>query len=164
MPESTESLLAHLETQRRHVLGIMEGLDESQLRRPVLPSGWSCLGMIQHLALSVEHYWFRCVMGGESLGFFRDAQGGDLDDWAVSAEERAERVLATYRDEIDRANAVIASMALDDPPRQRDEWWGDWAVPDLRYVMMHVITETACHAGHLDAARELLDGRQWLVL
>ncbi|MCX5414452.1 DinB family protein [Streptomyces sp. NBC_00059] len=29
---------------------------------------------------------------------------------------------------------------------------------------MHVITETACHAGHVDAARELLDGRRWMVL
>jgi hypothetical protein len=31
-------------------------------------------------------------------------------------------------------------------------------------VLLHVITETACHAGHLDAARELIDGRQWIVL
>jgi hypothetical protein len=30
--------------------------------------------------------------------------------------------------------------------------------------MLHVVTETACHAGHLDAARELIDGRRWLVL
>jgi hypothetical protein len=34
----------------------------------------------------------------------------------------------------------------------------------LRTIMLHVITETACHAGHLDAARELIDGRTWLVL
>jgi hypothetical protein len=30
--------------------------------------------------------------------------------------------------------------------------------------MLHVITETACHAGHLDAVRELIDGRTWMVL
>jgi hypothetical protein len=30
--------------------------------------------------------------------------------------------------------------------------------------MLHVLTETACHAGHLDAAGELLDGRQWLIV
>jgi len=35
---------------------------------------------------------------------------------------------------------------------------------DLREILLHVITETACHAGHLDAARELIDGKQWLVL
>ena len=36
--------------------------------------------------------------------------------------------------------------------------------PDLRYIMLHMITETACHAGHLDAARELIDGTQWIVV
>ena len=36
------------------------GLTEEQLTRPVLPSGWHCLGMVKHLALSDEHYWFRC--------------------------------------------------------------------------------------------------------
>jgi hypothetical protein len=35
---------------------------------------------------------------------------------------------------------------------------------DLRAIVLHVLTETACHAGHLDAARELLDGRLWLEL
>ena len=35
---------------------------------------------------------------------------------------------------------------------------------DLRVVMLHVLKETACHAGHLDAVRELIDGRQWIVL
>ena len=35
---------------------------------------------------------------------------------------------------------------------------------DLRHVLLHVIAETACHAGHLDALRELIDGRQWMVL
>ncbi len=37
-------------------------------------------------------------------------------------------------------------------------------MPDLQFVLLHLITETACHAGHLDAARELIDGRQWVVL
>jgi hypothetical protein len=36
--------------------------------------------------------------------------------------------------------------------------------PHLRYIMLHVIKETACHAGHLDAVHELIDGRQWIVL
>jgi hypothetical protein len=43
------ALLAWLGEQREHALGILEGLDEEALRRPVLPSGWSCLAMVQHL-------------------------------------------------------------------------------------------------------------------
>jgi hypothetical protein len=52
-------LLSYLNVQRNHVLGILEGLDEEALRRPVLPSGWNCLGLVQHLALDVERFWFR---------------------------------------------------------------------------------------------------------
>jgi len=47
-------------------------------------------------------------------------------------------------------------------------WWpdffGDWRLNNHRDILFHVMTETACHAGHLDAVRELIDGRQWLVL
>ena len=58
-----EVLLGHLEAQRGHVLGILDGLSEEQLRRPVLPSGWHCLGLVKHLALADEHYWFRTALG-----------------------------------------------------------------------------------------------------
>ena len=161
MDEATRPLLKSLDHQRDHVLGILEGLSDEQLRRPVLPSGWTCLGMVKHLALSDEHYWFRCIVGGESLDYFPE---GDHADWQVEPSESADDVFDLYRDEIRRANAIIAATPLDAPPRQRDAWWGDWDVPDLTFVMLHVIGETACHAGHLDVVRELLDGRQWIVL
>lgn len=43
-----------LSAQRRHILGAMEGLTDGQLRRPVLPSGWSCLGLLKHLEVSIH--------------------------------------------------------------------------------------------------------------
>ncbi len=48
----TEVLLGFLEAEREHVLGILAGFSEEQLRRPVLPSGWNCLGLVKHLALA----------------------------------------------------------------------------------------------------------------
>jgi hypothetical protein len=69
MNEETRRLLDSLEQQRNHVRGILEGLTEEQLRRPILPSGWSALGMVNHLALDDEHYWFRCIADSESLNF-----------------------------------------------------------------------------------------------
>lgn len=156
-------LLRFLNAQRRHILGILEGLSEEQLRRPVLPSGWHCLGMVKHLALSDEHYWFRSIVGGESLGFFPE---GENAEWRLDPGESAEDIFALYRAEIERSDAVIAATPLDLPPRQPDDWWREAGIdfPDLRYIMLHVIAETACHAGHLDAVRELIDGRQWIVL
>ena len=154
------ALLAYLDAQRGHVLGILDGLPDDALRRPVLPSGWSCLGMVRHLALDVERFWFRAVVAGERV----DLPSGD-EGWQVRADEPAETVVAQYQQEIAAANAAIAATALDAGPA----WWPAELFPDLpprplRRTLLHVITETACHAGHLDAARELIDRRQWLVL
>ena len=51
------ALRAALNSQRDHVLAAIEGLSASQLTHAVLPSGWSCAGLMKHLALSDEHYW-----------------------------------------------------------------------------------------------------------
>jgi len=142
------------------VLGILEGLSEEDLRRPVLPSGWTCLGLVNHLALDVERFWFRAVVAGEQV----ELADGD-EAWRVSPDLPAEAVFDLYRQEIALADAVIEGTALDAAPR----WWPSEIFPglpprDLRHNILAVMTETACHAGHLDAVRELIDGRTWLVL
>jgi hypothetical protein len=160
----TTRLLAHLDAQRQHVLGVVEDLDDAALRRALLPSGWTFLALVQHLTVDIERFWFRAVIAGEAAVVDEFAVDGS-NPWEVADDAAADTVLAAYRDEIARANAVIAATPLDAAPA----WWpadvfGDWRLDDLREVVLHVITETACHAGHLDAARELLDGRRWLVL
>ncbi|HLL67521.1 MAG TPA: DinB family protein [Micromonosporaceae bacterium] len=156
----TSALLSVLKSQRDHVLGILDGLPDEALRRPALPSGWTCLGMVRHLALDVERFWFRAVAAGEAV----DLESGDAA-WQVGPDTPAEAVFDLYRQEAALADAVIAGTPLDSAAA----WWPDEIFPglpprDLRSTVLHVITETACHAGHLDAARELIDGRAWLVL
>jgi hypothetical protein len=91
---------------------------------------------------------------------------GILGDWHVAPDESAADVFALYRDEIRRSNAIITATSLDAAPKQPDPVWATWGrdFPDLRSIVMHVVTETAIHAGHLDVVRELIDGRQWVVL
>ncbi|HWS58238.1 MAG TPA: DinB family protein [Actinotalea sp.] len=156
----TRALLSTLDAQRRHVLGILEGLSDADLRRAVLPSGWSCLGLVRHLALDVERFWFRAVVAGERV----ELESGD-GAWRVGADVPAQAVLDLYRREARLADAIIEATPLDAAPA----WWpadvfGDLPRRDLRETALHVITETACHAGHLDVVRELIDGRRWLVL
>ena len=67
MTTNTDVLVECLDSQREHVLGILEGLTDEQLRSSMLPSGWSLLGMVRHLALDVEHYWIQCIVAGDSL-------------------------------------------------------------------------------------------------
>ncbi|MGI5138666.1 MULTISPECIES: DinB family protein [unclassified Streptomyces] len=155
------ALLSVLQVQRDHVLGAVEGLSEEALRRPVLPSGWSCLGMVQHLTLSVERLYFRAVVAGDPVVI--DLVSSQDSAWQVASGLPAADVLDRYRHEASLADAVIAASSADADL----VWWpfpeGEWRLHNLRDVLLHVITETACHAGHLDAVRELIDGRQWLV-
>lgn len=157
------ALLSCLDGQRRHVLGIVDGLDADALRRPVLPSGWSCLGLVQHLAFDVERFWFRAVFAGDPDVV---AALDDIDDaWQVEPGVTDCEVLDRYRAETDRSNAVVTAAEAG----ATLAWWpheqfGEPHLHTLRDVLLHVIAETACHAGHLDAARELIDGRRWLVL
>jgi uncharacterized damage-inducible protein DinB len=161
MSTEKQLLLETLNGTREHVLGILDDLSPEDLRRPVLPSGWTCLGLVNHLALDVERFWFSHVIAGVP-----EPGGESADDgWQVDPGVPAADVLDSYRREIERANAVISSADLDEAPG----WWpeglfGSWRLASVRETMLHVITETACHAGHLDAARELIDGRQWIVL
>jgi Protein of unknown function (DUF664) len=53
MDRETEALLSALDDQRQHVLGIIDGLTPETLLRPVLPSGWSCAGLVRHLTYDV---------------------------------------------------------------------------------------------------------------
>jgi len=156
-----ELLQSTLNGERNHVLGILDGLSDDDLRRPMLPSGWSCLGLVNHLAVDVERFWFSQVTAGQPM----DAGESADDAWQVAADVPAAEVIERYRREIERAESVIRATPLDAAPR----WWpeelfGSWRLNNLREIVLHVITETACHAGHLDAARELIDGRQWMVL
>jgi hypothetical protein len=158
------TLLAYLNGQRKHVLGILDGLDEDALRRPVLPTGWSCVGLVQHLALDIERFWFRGVVGGDQT-VIDIHNAGAANAWQVAPDVPVETVLKSYRQEIELADAIIAATGVDSAP----QWWpgdffGPFRLDNLREVILHVIVETACHAGHLDAARELIDGKTWLVL
>jgi len=164
LSRETAVLLDYLGGQRRHVLGILDGLDDAALRRAVLPSGWSCLGLVHHLTVDVELFWFGAVVAGDPEAIAELDRIAD-DGWKVPEGASTEDVLAGYRGQCARSDDVVRSADLDAPPA----WWptelfGDAHVDDVREVLLHVIAETACHAGHLDAVREVLDGRQWMVL
>jgi hypothetical protein len=156
-------LLSRLGDERQHVLAQLDGLTEEQLRRPVLPSGWSCLGLVRHLTFSDERYWFEVVVAGEPLDFWPEGENGD---WLVEPSEPVEEVLAAYRAAIARSDEIIAARRLDDPPKRPEQWWDEAGLsfPDLHSIIVHVLVETCVHAGHLDAVRELLDGHQHIVL
>jgi hypothetical protein len=129
----------------------------------MLPSRWTILGLVQHLTLDVERFWFSAVVAGDQHVIDRLAKGDEA--WQVGADLSGPEILEGYLEEATRSNEIINSVPLDAEPL----WWpieqfGDWRIGSLREVLVHVIVETACHAGQLDVVRELLDGKQWLVV
>jgi hypothetical protein len=98
-------LLTTLGEQRHHVLGFLDGLSEDDdLRRSVLPSGWSCLELVHHLAVDVERFWFRAVMAGEQV----ELHSGD-GGWRAAEDMTAEAVLELYRKEARRSDEMEAA-------------------------------------------------------
>jgi uncharacterized damage-inducible protein DinB len=157
-----EVLLNSLTKQREHVVGILDGLSSEALHQAVLPSGWTSLELVNHLTFDVERFWFREVVAGES--FDDDLETASASAWLVPPDASPEAVFDRYSHEVQRANAVITATPLDAPPKTWPDFFGEWRLTDLREILIHVVAETATHAGHLDAVREIIDGRTWLRL
>lgn len=159
MDSLQHDLLDWLGAKRRHVLDQVTALPATERRRSRVPSGWTPLGAVRHLALDVERVWFRAVVAGEDVELPVGYEG-----WTVPDDVSDDEVLDGYREEARLADAVVAGLELDAGPR----WWfpgaGDPPYSSLREVLVHVLVETSTHAGHLDVVRELADGGQRLVL
>lgn len=152
-------LLEWLDAQRTHVAEQVRAMPAEARRRSHVPSGWTPRGAIRHLTLDVERVWFRAVMAGECL----DLPEG-YDGWTAPELQSDEELLEQYANECRLATAAVDKVELDAEPA----WWfedsGDPPYSSLREILLHVIVETATHAGHLDICRELVDGGQRLVL
>lgn len=146
-----ESLQVSLDRHRDVVLWKLDGLDDEQLRRAVVPSGTNLLGLVKHLA-AVEYAWFCETFGRdtEPLPFDDDDPDADL---RVEPGETTEDVVAFYGRARAAADKVIGEVALDETGTA---WFGDTV--SMRWVLLHMVEETARHAGHMDIVRELLDG------
>lgn len=158
-----QTLLAALQAQRDHVSGIVADLDDESARRPIAPSGWSVLGLLRHLTRGDERFWFSAVIAADESAI--SATFAESETWQVEPGLTLATAIAGYRAECDRASSILEQAELDAAPAWwPEEFFGDWRLDNVRQIVLHVITETATHAGHLDLVRELVDGRQWIVL
>ena len=158
-----QALLDFLAAQRAAVLSIGARLDEEAWHRPVVPSGWTPAGLVEHLG-GAEWHWFQGVVtGAEPQPPPGDEELPPYDPTAAFVSDLpSAEILAFYRDQRASSDAVLAVTPLSAPPRGRHGVPGQDEPPDVRWVVLHMIEETARHAGHLDIARELLDGQTGL--
>jgi hypothetical protein len=146
-----ETLRVSLDSHREIVLWKLDGLDDERLRRPMTPSGTNLLGLVKHLG-SVEYGWFCGTFGRESHAIPFDENDPEADMRAGPNETTAE-IVDYYKRACADANRVMEEIDLTDTGTA---WSGETV--SLRWVIVHMIEETARHAGHMDIIRELLDG------
>jgi hypothetical protein len=149
-PETTSDerdlLLRWLRYLRGAVMRKADGLSDADARWRPDDRLISVLGIVTHLT-NVEWRWVDGGMLGEQVSRAEE-EFEPGPDWSI------ETALGAYRDRQAKTDAIVSAVAsLAEPCRG---WDGEGK--DLRWVLLHLINETARHAGHADAVRELLDG------
>ena len=153
-----EQLLGWFDLQRGVVRMKCAGLSDQDAHRVVVPTSplMTVAGILSHLRWA-EELWFREVLLGEvgsGRGFGPDAQGVEDAEFRVQGMPLAE-LLEEYDAQCARSDAAIATRSLDDTGSTAIHSVGE---ATLRWMVLHMLEETARHAGHLDLVREMLDG------
>jgi uncharacterized damage-inducible protein DinB len=144
------ALIGALDWNRGVVVRKLEGLTYEQATAVLMPSGVTLLGVVRHLAWD-ERGWFEHFL----LGVPDDAVGID-ESFAVDSVSSVEAVVADYLAAVERSREIVRQQpSLDVRSAIPHEYFG---IVTLRWMIMHMTTETTRHAGHLDILRELTDG------
>ncbi|HSZ45245.1 MAG TPA: DinB family protein [Streptosporangiaceae bacterium] len=143
-----DTALAFLNFNRESVLKKTEGLDDEQLRRRLVPTGTNLLGLVQHLA-QAERNWFGYHLAGAA--HVRSPGSG----MRVPRGRATAEVLDDYRAAIAASDAAI--RAIGDPEAHLARLVAGQHLT-MRWLIAHMTSETARHAGHADILREQIDG------
>jgi uncharacterized damage-inducible protein DinB len=144
-------LEAWLDYHRATLVQKVEGLTEEQVRQTPLPSGTSLRGLVTHLT-DVEKWWFAACVAGRDVEFAWTDEDPDAD-WRAPEDVTIAELVAAYEAECARSREVLAGADLDtvvDIPERKPR--------SVRWVLVHMVEETARHNGHADVLRELVDG------
>jgi Protein of unknown function (DUF664) len=140
-----ETLHSLIQYQRDSFVRKVAGVNEVDARTSVVGSGTTLLWLLKHMARA-ESLWILHRFAGQKLA---------LPPESVDPGDTVESAIVTYKEVWREVDAVIETTpSLDQPCRNV----GDEAPVNLRWVLMHLLEETARHAGHADILRELIDG------
>jgi hypothetical protein len=142
-----EVLGEFLDFQRGLLVRKVSGLREEEARRRLVPSETTLAGLPWHLA-AVEDNWFGRVLAREA-----PPREGEDDTWAVPADVPVAELVAAYERACARSREIAAAYALDDVGAHPQ-----LGAVSLRWIYVHMISETGRHVGHADILREQTDG------
>jgi hypothetical protein len=156
LTDPRELLLAYIDAYRDAIAAKLRDVPDAQLRISRVPSGWTPLELVKHLAY-MERRWLQWGFDGEPV---TDPWGDTLpgtERWHVTAEESSEDLLSMLADVGRRTAAIAGAADLSDVAADTARFAGR-RPPTLGWILCHVLQEYARHVGHLDIVRELADG------
>jgi hypothetical protein len=153
-----ELLLGFLDYYRSVVIRKVAGLSDGELRTSRLPSGWTPLELLKHLAY-MERRWLCWGFRAEQL----PDPHGDEDQagrWHAGPGDTAASLAAALHAAGERTRAIASAAELADVSAPGGRFRDDdpRPLPTLAWILTYVLQEYARHAGHLDVAREVIDG------
>jgi uncharacterized damage-inducible protein DinB len=158
-PETERAgLVEILDKQRDALTKKLQDLSDDDARRTPTVSSLSLLGLVKHSAIW-ERRWFQVIMAGRRFADgWPEVRSEEADEtFRLTAEDTVEAVIREYREQIAASNEILGSLDLNTRCA-----WPDMADRNLRWVALHMIEETARHAGHADIIRESIDGNRGL--
>lgn len=148
-----ELLTGFLDWYRAVVENKVADLSLEDATRVMTPTGLSPLGVVKHLG-DVEQSWFLERFAGEPTDT-PVTEDDPLAAFRIEPGETVASVLAFYRKSVEQSRRIVSKSSLDDVSAGSHDLYGRVS---LRWILVHVIEETARHAGHLDLMREQIDG------
>jgi hypothetical protein len=143
--DERETLLALIQYQRDSFVRKVTGVEANRATWTSVLSGTNLLWLTKHMA-HAESLWVINRFAGLDLEFSEES---------VELHDTIDSAVALYREVWNQVDVVIAAApSLDEVCRNT----GGEAPVNLRWVLMHLLEETARHAGHADILRELIDG------
>ncbi len=145
-------LEAFLDLHRQVLVSKVDGISEKEARWRRVPSKTTLAGLIKHM-IGVERGWFQQVLGGRDAAEVGPNVGGGEESWDLAENETVSSLLKEYEQTCEQSRQTAARFALDHAVPEPD-----MGQVSLRWIYVHMIEETARHAGHADILKEQTDG------
>jgi uncharacterized damage-inducible protein DinB len=156
--DPAELFIGYLAAYRDTVVRKLQSLPVDALRASVVPSGWTPLGLVWHLA-HMERRWFEWGFRGEDVPDpWADSSGDPDGGWVVPADLTAADVTSSLTAVGEATNALLRQTPLSTVAAIGGRFDDD--PPALSWICFHVLQEYARHAGHLDIAVEIAGGHR----
>lgn len=143
-----------LDNQRDALVRKVRGVSDADARRRATVSSISLLGLLKH-STTWEQRWFQGVFAGQDLpdGWPESERSAEDEEFVVGERDTVEDWSARYLAAVEQSRRIAAANDLDEPGDRPEV-----VECNLRFVLLHMIEETARHAGHADIIRETIDG------